>query len=316
MVFETYLPEMTRKPEFEEFWKRTLKELVSEKLALKLTPYEYPSDSIEIFSIQFTGLFGEVLNGWYLLPKNRQGKIPCMIDYLGYLSVVGEPIGHLHWASLGFATIVMDVRGQGGLTGDAHPYPIPLLPMPITHGLLDREVYYQRRLFADAFRCVEAAEALPEIDNKFISLTGASQGGALVMATAALGKERIFAAFPDVPSSSDIATRIQEETGSFKAIADYLRMNPENETAVLDVQTYFDTMNLAEWITCPIYASVALKDPVCPAKNYFASYNRIQSKKRITCYPYNGHEGGGQKHLLKKMRLAKQLVEESVEIKS
>lgn len=36
----------------------------------------------------------------------------------------------------------------------------------------------------------------------------------------------------------------------------------------------------------------------------------------MTCYPYNGHEGGGQKHLLKKMRIAKQLVEERVEIKS
>lgn len=72
---------------------------------------------------------------------------------------------------------------------------------------------------------------------------------------------------------------------------------PDQTDRVLETLSYFDTMNMADRIRCPIFASVALGDQVCPAKCYYASYNRITAPKEITVYPFNGHDGAGDAHM-------------------
>lgn len=300
---KNYSPELTKSADFGLFWEQTKQELKDIPLDIHYEPFAYPSDEIAVYRISCQSLFNETLRGWYILPKQRKKTIPCVIEYRGFMSPVGQPMNYLNWVTMGYAVLVLDVRGQGGQTSDTHPYSGPYLPQLLTHGLLDQTIYYQRRLFADALRAVDVAESLPDIDNRYIILSGMSQGGALAMAAAALAGERIFMTFADVPSSSDIFQRIKEEKGSFSGIADYLRLYPDDLKQVMKVQTYFDTMNMAEWIKCPVVASVAGKDQVCPAKNYFATYNRIKSQKELFIYPYNGHEGGGEVHTLKKMRI-------------
>jgi cephalosporin-C deacetylase len=51
-----------------------------------------------------------------------------------------------------------------------------------------------------------------------------------------------------------------------------------------------------------VLAAVALKDTVCPAKQFFAAYNRIDSTKEIIVYPYNGHEDACRVHFENKLR--------------
>jgi cephalosporin-C deacetylase len=53
---------------------------------------------------------------------------------------------------------------------------------------------------------------------------------------------------------------------------------------------------MADKIRCKVLACVGLKDNVCPAECYFATYNRITSPKAVRIYPFNGHEGGGAFH--------------------
>lgn len=300
---KNYTPELTKLVDFDLFWEQTKQELKGIPLNIRCDLSAYPSSEIEVYNISCQSLFNETLRGWYILPKQRKQKIPCVIEYRGFMSRVGQPMQYLNWVTMGYAVLVLDIRGQGGQTSDTHPYPAPYLPHLLTHGLLDQTIYYQRRLFADALRAVDVAEALTDIDNRYIVLSGISQGGALAMAAASLAGERIFMTFADVPSSSDVFQRIKEEKGSFSGIADYLRLYPDDLEQVMNVQTYFDTMNMAEWIKCPVVASVAGKDQVCPAKNYFATYNRIKSQKELFIYPYNGHEGGGETHILKKMHI-------------
>jgi len=84
--------------------------------------------------------------------------------------------------------------------------------------------------------------------------------------------------------------------GSFSAVTDYLKVFPQRVEKVFETLSYFDTMNMADRIQCPVFASVALKDNTCPAQMYFASYNRIKASRDIRIYPFNGHEGGGRVH--------------------
>jgi cephalosporin-C deacetylase len=60
--------------------------------------------------------------------------------------------------------------------------------------------------------------------------------------------------------------------------------------------SYFDTMNLADRIRCPVLVSMGLKDPVVPPETVYAMYNRIRSEKRMEAYPFGEHDGGGGFH--------------------
>ena len=73
---------------------------------------------------------------------------------------------------------------------------------------------------------------------------------------------------------------------------------------------YFDNMNFAENIACPIICSVGLKDNVCPPKNFLPAYKLIRSKKALYKYNNAGHEGGGASHAEIKIGWLKSLLEE------
>lgn len=115
------------------------------------------------------------------------------------------------------------------------------------------------------------------------------QGGALSLYVSSLD-DRIAVAFADIPSNCMMTERVKGEYGSFGTVANYLRRYPERTDKVLETLSYFDLINLTERITCPVYASVGLKDNVCPAKMFFAAYNRITSEKHINIQPFMGHE--------------------------
>ena len=78
-----------------------------------------------------------------------------------------------------------------------------------------------------------------------------------------------------------------------------------NTDKVFETLSYFDTMNMADKITCKVLASVALKDNICPAECFFATFNRINSKKEICIYPFNEHEGGKSIHEEEKISFIK-----------
>lgn len=56
-----------------------------------------------------------------------------------------------------------------------------------------------------------------------------------------------------------------------------------------------------------IFVSQGGQDEVCPPMNFYATYNRIQSRKKIIIYPFNGHEGGTTYHTEKGMTYIKNL---------
>ncbi len=58
---------------------------------------------------------------------------------------------------------------------------------------------------------------------------------------------------------------------------------------MLRTLSYYDTMNMADRITCPVFMGIGLQDRVCPPSTSFASFNRIRSQKAYRVYPDAGH---------------------------
>jgi cephalosporin-C deacetylase len=207
----------------------------------------------------------------------------------------------IQWVAMGVAVISVDCREQSGLTGNAARYSTGATQSLVAKGLLDKDEYYYRAVYMDCLKAIDFADAQPEVDRSQIIIEGTSQGGGIGMAVCALDS-RPWLAMLDVPSHSNLEMKVEGPFGSHGAIADFLKVYPDTIRQVYDTLSYFDTMNLADRIACPVLASVGLKDIDCPAKLYFASYNRIRAPKEIRVYPYSGHEGGGRYHNELKLR--------------
>jgi cephalosporin-C deacetylase len=67
----------------------------------------------ETFDVTFNGFGGQPVKGWLILPSQRTGKLPCVVEYIGYGGGRNFAIDWLLWASAGYAHFVMDTRGQG-----------------------------------------------------------------------------------------------------------------------------------------------------------------------------------------------------------
>lgn len=330
---ENWRPELTREPDFGKFWEETLAEGRNVPLRPERRMVEYPSEYVKVYEISYCGFDETRIFGWLVIPRfvgegaegagnaggvgnaggagnadgmgNADGgksaargpKLPCLIQYHGFTDSRGFPWQLMHWAMMGMAVLAMDCRDQGGVTGNCARYTGAGQVMNVvTKGLLDPREYYYRAVYVDCIRALDFAAGCPEVDDRRIVVRGTSQGGALGMAVCALD-DRPALGIVNVPSNSNMEERIIGNSGSFSAVNEYLKHFPDNADQVLKTLSYFDTMNMADQIRCPVFASVALGDQVCPARCYYASYNRISGPKQITVYPFNGHDGAGNLHM-------------------
>lgn len=298
----SYIPPLTKAEDFDSFWKLTLEKTKCVPLNIEMHPYDYPSPYVTVYSISYNGFDDTRIHGWYLVPKfETKEKYPCLIHYHGFTGNRGKPADFMQWIMMGVAVVSIDCREQSGETGNNAKYSSGSTQNVTCKGINDKDEYYFRAVHMDCLKAIDFAYEQEEIDKEKIIIEGGSQGGALGMAVCALDP-RPYLAMVDVPSNSNISKRVEMAWGSFASVTEYLKIYPDKTDKVLNTLSYFDTMNMAHNIKCKVLASVALKDPICPAKLYFATYNRITSEKQIHIYPFNGHEGGMGTHNEIKLR--------------
>jgi cephalosporin-C deacetylase len=253
---------------------------------------------LEAWDVAFDGADGHEIRAWYLRPAAAAGReLPCRVSFVGYGGGRDLPVSHGLWPACGYAAFVMDTRAQGGTwsRGDT-PDPGagasgPEHPGVMTRGLASPETYYYRRLYVDAVRAVETAASLPGVDAARIVVAGASQGGALALASAALAPELVAVCHADVPFLCDLdrALEVALEPPYLELVA-YLALFPELEEAARRTLRHVDNALLATRIRARTLVSVGLRDPVTPPSTVFAAYNAIEAPKEIAVHPYSGHQ--------------------------
>ena len=310
---QTYCPDREEPADFDSFWKSTLDEARSFPLNATFEKVDYGLVAQEIYDVTFNGFGGQPVKGWLILPTQRDGKIPCVVEFIGYGGGRNFGFDWLLWASAGYAHFVMDTRGQGSAWspgdtpdlyadgGNAH------FPGSMTKGILDPKHYYYRRVFTDAVRAIEATRSHSAVDATQIAVTGGSQGGGITIAAAGLDLE-VVAAMPDVPFLCHYrrATEI-EDTYPYKEIAEYCHIHRDQVDTVFSTLSYFDGVNFAVRTKAKTLFSVGLMDKICPPSTVYAAYNYWAGEKDIKVYSYNGHEGGGSYHTLEKVRFLKSM---------
>ena len=312
----TYQSPESEPADFDVFWQDTLTQTREHPLAAQFVPVQDSIyQNIEVFDVTFAGFEGQPVKGWLVLPRfsdlaSKNGKLPCMVTYLGYSGGRSFPHDHLQYAMAGMAQLVMDTRGQGwsspGHTPDSGNTP-PAVPGVMTRGIESRETYYYRRLFTDAVRAVEAAQTHPKLDPQRLGVAGGSQGGGITLAVAGLCAEQVKVAMPDVPFLCHYrrATAIVDSQPYGELVA-YLKNYRGRCEAVFKVLSYFDGVNFAARIRAKSLFSVGLMDTICPPSTVFAAYNRVPGFKDIKVYDFNHHEGGGSYQAYERLCFARQ----------
>jgi len=296
----SYRSSVVPPPDFDQFWTDTLAEMDTAALKVTLCRVDAGLKLFDVFDVTFAGFGNNPIRSWLIHPHNHK-HLPVVVKFIGYNGGRGFPQEHLLWPAAGYAVLVMDTRGQGsgwsmGHTGD----PVgagPAQPGFLTRGLLERQFYFYRRVFADACRAVQTAHSIDQLDAERVAVIGASQGGGIALATTGL-VPGLRAALIDVPFLCDFpraVTLAQREP--YLEIARYLASHRSDTSIAFETLRYFDGVCFAERATAPALFSVAFMDTICPPSTVYAAFNSYSgTSKSIVEYRFNDHEGGGAAH--------------------
>ena len=132
------------------------------------------------------------------------------------------------------------------------------------------------------------------MDTARIGVTGSSQGGGLTVTTAALRPDLVKAAAAGCPYLCAFLDAIElTSTYPYQEINDYLRHYPDNRETVAETLMYFDGVNFADKVRCPIIINLGMQDNVVPTETGFMLYDAIGSgDKKLYTYDDQGHDAG------------------------
>lgn len=294
-----YKPELSKEKDFETFWSKTIAESKEQALNAELIPVDYPIEEAKVFDLYFDGFKNSRIYGRYVLPQNasKDNKVPAVVMYHGYNynNIVISNV--LHYTLMGYAVLMLDVRGQNVKSPDHNHYENGGASGWMTNGILNPENYFYRFAYMDCVRAVEFIKNREEINSDKIAIEGGSQGGGLSLAVGALSSD-VKVVLADIPYLCHFRRAIELYDGSpYDEIYHYFKVHDslhKTEDQVYKTLSYFDNMNLAAMIKGDVLISVGLEDTVCPPSTAFATYNHLKTEKEIRVYPEYGHGGFNQ----------------------
>jgi cephalosporin-C deacetylase len=286
-----YQSKVNKPADFDAFWQSVLHQAEAIPLSPEVIPEPLrTSDDIEVFQAFYTSLDRVRIAAWYCRPSRRAERTPAIVFLPGYQM---DPPIPKEWARKGY--IALSVAPRGKLR--SHRQFNPGYPNLLTYNIVDRHTYAYRGFYVDAWRGIDFLLSCPEVDPTRIGVTGTSQGGGLTITTAAM-RPQVRAAAAGAPYLCGFMDAIGlTHTYPYEEINDYLRLHPDSRPAVEETLAYFDGINFADKITCPIIVNIGLQDNVCPPETGYALFNKIGAKdKRLYPYDGHGHDAGRHQH--------------------
>ena len=280
---EAFRTSVTCPDDFDEFWGGVLHRLAEEPLEpnMALDPFR-SNDHVRVYQATYRSLDGPEIFGWYSVPAFGDGPFPAILVLPGYKS---EPALRRDWGGKGVAVLSVAVRGKLPSSARFNPG----YPGLLTAGVESRETYSYRGVISDCSRGVDFLLSRPEIDSDRIFCSGSSQGGGLTLATAGLRPEikAGVSGYPFLCSYPDSMKMLRSYP--YDELSCYLRAHPEREAQMLETLRYFDGVNFAPRIKCPMVVGIALEDEVCPPETSYAAYDRLGGERELWLFPDSGH---------------------------
>lgn len=280
-------PALPPPEDFDAFWGEQLKVLAAVPMNARLEPATAGKPEISYFHITMDNIRDSKIRGQLARPVQGE-KMPALliVQWAGVYPL------QRNW--------VLDRAAEGWLVLNinAHDLPIdkpesfytqqasgPLQDYPAI-GNDDRETSYFLRMYLSCYRAAQYLAERPDWDGHTLVVTGGSQGGLQSLLTAAL-HPKITAAMASVPAGCDLNGPQAKRIPGWPSW--YWKTRGKNEAKVRHAAEYFDLVNFAPRINCPILVGVGLIDTVCPPPGIFAALNLVRGPKEVVLLPLGEH---------------------------
>lgn len=287
----------TKNPaDFDSFWKTNLenarKEVKTEKMVVKREKVEkYTTDETDCYLLKLKTDRNHSIYGYLTMPKNRSAKKhPIVLCPPGAgIKTIKEPMRNIHYAKNGFIRLEMEIHGLNPEMTDEQFKEISAAfdreNGYLQNGLDDRDNYYMKHVYVACVRALDYLTTLPEWDGENVFVQGGSQGGALSLITAGLDT-RVTACVANHPALADMAGYLDQRAGGYPHFNRQNNMLTPQKVATL---AYYDVVNFARRITCPVFMTWGYNDNVCPPTTSYIVWNLITAPKEPLITPVNEH---------------------------
>lgn len=293
---EQYLGTTPRPKDFDAFWETRMAEADGVTLEYRFTPSQIPMyPTCAYVDLWFHGMKGAKLYARYVRPR-REKPMPLVLQFHGYPGASRSWLEQSSFAGMGFAVLALECPGQGGRGQDIGGYQGTTVTGHLVAGLDgDPKDMYYVRMYQNIRILCRIVRQMEEIDQSRIYINGASQGGGLGLACAALN--------PDLPRKAAILypflSDFQKvwEMGADEVAYEGLRyyshwFDPDGSRTQewFTKLAYIDVLNLAPWVKCPVLFGTGQDDVICPPETQDGTYNRLRCPKQRLYFPGFGHE--------------------------
>ncbi len=280
------VPAVQRPPDFDEFWRRVVEEVEASPPEFRMRrDLRFSRRGVEVWLVQYRGFSDKTIHGWYASPAAGR-RVPGLLYLSGYgARPIDPPVG---LARQGWAVLAIDVRGNR--LDRVRPKPFEDY---CTEGIDSPDTYVYREIVGHALRALDFLGSRREADPDRIAVLGVSEGGGLAVVLSALSP-RVAAVAADAPMLVDFPLSLRAASWPYTGIARYMEERPQASGGVRETLSYFDAVNFAPKVGCPVLLSVGLLDRVSLPAAVFGLYNVMPEPKAIRTFPRAGHEGGGE----------------------
>ena len=276
--------------DFDTFWKDNIEEARKSPVGVSCKRVEnYSTDEFDCYLLKLKVDKRHSIYG-YLTKPRKEGKYPVVLCPPGAgIKTIKEPMRNTYYARNGFIRLEMEIHGLNPeMTAEQFKEITTAFDYEngyLTNGLDNRDNYYMKHVYVACVRAMDYLTSLPEWDGRNVFVQGGSQGGALALVTAALD-QRVTACVANHPALSDMAGYLDNRAGGYPH---FNRLNGMLTTEKVRTMAYYDVVNFARRITCPVYLTWGFNDNTCPPTTSYIVWNLITSPKDSLITPINEH---------------------------
>lgn len=285
-----------RPADFDRFWEEGLALLEEIREAPKLEPASVNVPGVSCFHMTYKGAGGAEIYAKYLRADASCPARPTLLVFHGYRRSSPSWSNLLQYVCAGFDVMAMDCRGQGGRSQDVGGVLGTTHSGHFIRGLDDPDAHHMlmHLIMLDAARLAQIAAGRNGAKDAPVAVIGASQGGGLALACAALVPtvRRVVAICPFLCDYQRVWELDLGDT-AYSELREYFKMfdpRHEREQEIFTKLGYIDVQHLAPRIRGEVLLMTGQMDTTCPPSAQYAAYNRICAPKQALLYPDYGHE--------------------------
>jgi len=281
---EKIVPGAEAPADFDQFWHDAVKKCEEIPLDAKIEKLDkYSNDKYTSYKISFAAPDGRVY-GFLCIP-NGKNLFPALVKVPPAGPGATSPI--TDYAAHDIAVMVMNVHSYDPNNRDEVLLKYKELNKKLTyshHNSNDREKYFFYRAILGINRAVNWLAQRPDINAEKIGYFGSSQGGAFGLILGGLNTH-ISAVVANVPAMCD------HFGYNYKRSPGWPHLVRRNNPDIIKTAGYYDAVNFARKIKCPVRIIVGFGDDTCSPSSVYAAYNVIKGNKHIVNEVGMGHSG-------------------------